>query len=369
MAASAHSIAAELPTIYPRGKTHPVSKDSSSLLNQLPCYSTTSASITLLRLAMRSFLDFLFNTMKHQTVSDTGQNGLGVNVALAHGKMDWLGNGSKWILVKKQLGASSISMDEPVPSVVDLSDQILVVLNHFRLGSVMCMGAMAGAYILTLFAIKYSERVTGLILISPICRAASWNEWFYNKIMSRLLYYCGMCDIIKELLIQRYFSKGVCGNLEVPESEMVRACRKLLGERDSINVWRYLRALDRRPDITKDLESLECKTIIFVGDHSPFHDEALHMSTKLGRDCSTLVEVHPCGSMVTVEQPHAMLIPLEYFLKGFGLYRSCQFNDSPRSPLDSCCIDPKLLYPEHMGLKLRPIKTRVSPLQPRANKS
>ncbi|XP_076946761.1 pollen-specific protein SF21-like isoform X1 [Bidens hawaiensis] len=91
----------------------------------------------------------------------------------------------------------------------------------------MCMGAMAGAYILTLFSIKYSERVTGLILVSPICRAATWNEWIYNKIMSNLLYYCGMCDLIKELLIYRYFSKGVCGDLQVPESEMVRACKKV----------------------------------------------------------------------------------------------------------------------------------------------
>ncbi|KAJ0799696.1 putative alpha/Beta hydrolase [Helianthus annuus] len=141
-----------------------------------------------------------------------------------------------------QSGAATISNDEPVLSVVDLCDQILVILNHFRLGSVMCMGAMAGAYILTLFSIKYSERVSGLILVSPICRAASWNEWFYNKFMSKLLQYCGMCDMLKELLIHRYFSKAVC---EVPESEIVRACRKFLDERDSINVRRYLQALDR----------------------------------------------------------------------------------------------------------------------------
>ena len=91
---------------------------------------------------------------------------------------------------------------------------MIFFLCFFRLGSVMCMGAMAGAYVLTLFAvwylikfsvninhelicsscltnylfiyfflqIKYSERVNGLILISPICREPSWNEWFYNKV-------------------------------------------------------------------------------------------------------------------------------------------------------------------------------------------
>ncbi|KAI3724817.1 hypothetical protein L1987_64584 [Smallanthus sonchifolius] len=267
-----------------------------------------------------------------------------------------------------ELGAASIGINDPV-SIEDLSDQILVVLNHFRLGSVMCMGAMAGAYILTLFSIKYRERVTGLILISPLCKAPSWNEWLYNKFISKLLYYYGMCDLVKELLIHRYFSKEVCGNLEVSESDMVLACRKLLNERDSINVWRYLQAIDRRPDISEDLESLECKTIIFVGDSSPFHDDALHMTAKLGRNCSALVEVHACGSMVTQEHPHAMFIPFENFLKGFGLHRPCRYSNSPRSPLGPCCIDPELLYPEKMGLKLRPIKIRVSPPQPRAHEN
>ncbi|KAK1418601.1 hypothetical protein QVD17_27746 [Tagetes erecta] len=268
-----------------------------------------------------------------------------------------------------EVGAASLGIDDSVPSIEDLCDQILVVLNYFRLGSVMCMGAMAGAYILTLFSIKYRERVTGLILISPLCRAPSWNEWLYNKFISKLLYYYGMCDLVKELLIHRYFSKEVCGNLDVPESDVVLACRKSLDERDSINVWRFLQAIDRRPDITNELESLECNTIIFLGDSSPFHDEALHMASKLGINCPALVEVHACGSMVTQEQPHAMLIPLENFLTGFGLYRPCRYSDNSRSPVGVCCIDPELLYPDKMGLKLKPIKIRASPIQPRAHKS
>jgi hypothetical protein len=72
------------------------------------------------------------------------------------------------------------------------------------------------------------------------------------------------------------------------------------------------------------------------------------------------MQVQACGSMVTEEQPHAMLIPMEFFLMGYGLYRPCHFSDSPRSPLSPSCISPELLSPESMGLKLKPIKTRVS---------
>ncbi|XP_073034454.1 protein NDL1-like [Primulina eburnea] len=259
-----------------------------------------------------------------------------------------------------ELGAAAVCSDDPVPSVDDLADQILEVLNYFRLGAVMCMGVMAGAYVLTLFAMKFRERVLGLILVSPLCKAPSWTEWLRNKVMSNLLYYYGMCGLLKEFLLHRYFSKEVRGGADVPESDIVQACRRLLDERQSINVLRFLQAIDRRPDLTDGLKTLKCRTLIFVGDNSPFHTESLYMTTKLDRRYSALVEVQACGSMVTEEQPHAMLVPMEYFLTGYGLYRPSQFSGSPRSPLSPSCIAPELLSPESMGLKLKPIKTRLS---------
>lgn len=83
-------------------------------------------------------------------------------------------------------------------------------------------------------------------------------------------------------------------------------------------------------------------------------------------DCNCNLQVQECGSMVTEEQPHAMLIPMEYFLMGYGLYRPNQFSGSPRSPLSPSCIAPELLSPESMGLKLKPIKTRIESKLPGA---
>ncbi|XP_031285244.1 protein NDL2 [Pistacia vera] len=258
-----------------------------------------------------------------------------------------------------ELGAVAISPDERVLSVDELADQIAEVLNYFGLGAVMCMGVTAGAYILTLFAIKYRQRVRGLILVSPLCKEPSWTEWFCNKVMSNLLYFYGMCGVAKELLLKRYFSKEVRGSALVPESDIVQECRRLLDERQTANVWHFLEAINRRQDLSERLRKLQCRSLIFVGENSPFHSEAVHMTSKIDRRYSALVEVQACGSMVTEEQPHAMLIPMEYFLMGYGLYRPT-LSVSPRSPLSPCCISPELLSPESMGLKLKPIKTRLS---------
>ncbi|KAE8687546.1 Pollen-specific protein SF21 [Hibiscus syriacus] len=115
-----------------------------------------------------------------------------------------------------ELGADPIYESTSPHSVDDLADQILEVLNFFGLGAVMCIGVTAGAYILTLFAMKYRDRVLGLILVSPLCRAPSWTEWFYNK---------------------------------------------LLDERHATNVMRFLQAINGRPDLTNGLKRLRCRTL------------------------------------------------------------------------------------------------------------
>ncbi|KAG0493909.1 hypothetical protein HPP92_004903 [Vanilla planifolia] len=259
-----------------------------------------------------------------------------------------------------ELGAAPISSNVPVASVDDLADQVAEILDFFGLTAVMCMGVTSGAYILTLFASKYRDRVLGLILVSPMCKTPSWTEWFYNKVISNLLYFYGMCGMVKGLLLQRYFSKELRGSSRVPESDVVQACRRILDERQNKNIWRFLQSMNQRRDLTEELKKLQCRMLIFVGDSSPFLSDARYMTSKLDGRYRALVEVQACGSLVTEEQPHAMLIPMEYFLMGYGLHRPSQFSSSPRSPLSPSCISPELFSPESMGVKLKPIKTRIS---------
>ncbi|KMZ73323.1 Pollen-specific protein SF21 [Zostera marina] len=262
-----------------------------------------------------------------------------------------------------EAGAAPICPDKPIPSVDDLADQVVDVLDFFGLGAVMCLGVTAGAYILSLFAMRYRERTIGLILVSPICKPSSWKEWFYNKVISNLIYFYGIFGFLKECLLRRYFSKEIRGGLNAHESEIVQTCRNLLDERQGPNVSRFIQSINGRYDISEGLAKLDRQTLIFVGEYSPFRSEALYMTSKLNKRYCALVEVQSCGSMVTEEQPDAMAIPLEYFLMSYGLYKPPQFisrNISPRSPLTPYCISPELLSPESMGLKLKPIRTRIS---------
>ncbi|XP_066335594.1 protein NDL2-like [Miscanthus floridulus] len=83
----------------------------------------------------------------------------------------------------------------------------------------------------------------------------------------------------------------VRGNGQDPESEIVQACRSLLDERQGTNVWRFLQAINRRHDLTESLKKLQCRTLIFVGENTQFHANAVHMTTKLDRRYCPLVEI------------------------------------------------------------------------------
>ncbi|KAH7294857.1 hypothetical protein KP509_27G022100 [Ceratopteris richardii] len=258
-----------------------------------------------------------------------------------------------------ELGAAALSSDEPIPSPDDLATQVMEVFDYFGLQNAICMGVMAGAYILSLFALKNRERVLGLILVSPICRAPSWTEWFLNKLVTNLLYFSGMSNIVKDAFLKRYFSQELVNS----DSDIVRACRRLLDERQCINVMRFLQCIHQRRDLTSRLKKLNCRILMFAGEHSPFYEEAIHMSKELDRRFTALVEVQACGSLVTEEQPHSMLIPIEFFLMGYGFYKPVRYSNNllcPTSPLSPPCISPELLSPESLGLKLKPIKTRVA---------
>uniref|UniRef100_A0A5B7AAI8 Putative pollen-specific protein SF21 n=1 Tax=Davidia involucrata TaxID=16924 RepID=A0A5B7AAI8_DAVIN len=265
-----------------------------------------------------------------------------------------------------ELGAAVISSEVPLLSVDDLADQVAEVLDFFGLKEVFCLGVTAGAYILTLFAMKYRERVLGLILVSPICKAPSWTEWLYNKVLLNLLYFYGMCGLLKECLLQRYFSKELRCGMHGAESDSIQACRRLLDERQSLNVMRFLQAMNERHDLTEDLKKLRCRTLIFVGENSPFHAESVYMNAVMDKRICAFVEVESCGSLVTEEHPYAMVIPIEFFLMGFGFYRQPHFaslsssGSNPASPSSHLCIAPELLSPESLGIKLKPIKTRAT---------
>jgi protein NDRG1 len=61
---------------------------------------------------------------------------------------------------------------------------LIIILDHLKIGQVVCLGEGAGANIVARFAMAHSSRCLGLCLIHPSGSTASISETFNNKIVN-----------------------------------------------------------------------------------------------------------------------------------------------------------------------------------------
>lgn len=68
------------------------------------------------------------------------------------------------------------------PSLQELAQELILVLNHFNLHEVTVLGEGAGANIASRFAIQYPNRCLGVCLIHPTGATASFFQVFKEKV-------------------------------------------------------------------------------------------------------------------------------------------------------------------------------------------
>ncbi|CAK9805166.1 Protein NDRG3 [Anthophora plagiata] len=89
----------------------------------------------------------------------------------------------------------------------ELAEQLLFVLGHFGLKSVIGFGVGAGANILARFALAHPEKVNALCLINCVSTQAGWIEWGYQKLNVRHLRSQGMTQGVLDYLMWHHFGR------------------------------------------------------------------------------------------------------------------------------------------------------------------
>lgn len=71
------------------------------------------------------------------------------------------------------------------PTMDELAAQLLFVLSHFGLKTIIGFGVGAGANILARFALNHSDKVGALCLINCSSTTSGWMEWGYQSFNAR----------------------------------------------------------------------------------------------------------------------------------------------------------------------------------------
>ncbi|XP_067211942.1 protein NDRG3 isoform X2 [Linepithema humile] len=228
--------------------------------------------------------------------------------------------------------ASTLPEDYVYPSMEELAEQLLFVLGHFGIKSVIGFGVGAGANILARFALTHPEKVHALCLINCVSTQAGWIEWGYQKLNVRHLRSQGMTQGVLDYLMWHHFGR----DSEERNHDLVQVYKNYFERRvNPTNLALFIDSYVRRTDlnITRELDptrkkeglTLSVPVMNITGALSPHVDDTVTLNGRLDPRNSSWMKISDCG-MVLEEQPGKVSEAFRLFLQGEGYV-------APLSPL------------------------------------
>jgi len=214
-------------------------------------------------------------------------------------------------------GAKDFPVGFVYPSMENLSDMIPKVFSYFGIKRAVCLGDGVGTNVFTRFARKNPSSVDALILVNPSVQYVGTLEWLGDKLSNIttsytdqiLNYHFSRPEIeLHQHLLEQHRTHY---NQFMNENNVLT----LLAEyerRDDISIYR---AVD--PNMLKDT-TLQCETMILVGDLSPSIDEAVETNSRLDPSKTNFVKMADAGGMILEEQVYRVAEAVIYFLQGLG---------------------------------------------------
>ncbi|KAL8181780.1 UNVERIFIED_CONTAM: Protein ndrg1, partial [Gekko kuhli] len=196
------------------------------------------------------------------------------------------------------------------------------------LKSVIGMGTGAGAYILTRFALNYPDMTEGLVLINVNPCAEGWMDWAATKIS-------GWTHAMPDLIISHLFGKDEIHN----NQDLINTYRRhIINDMNQNNLHLFVNSYSSRRDLEIErpvpgvnVVTLQCPTLLVVGDSSPAVDAVVDCNAKLDPTKTTLLKMADCGGLPQVSQPAKLAEAFKYFVQGMGYMPSASMTRLMRS--------------------------------------
>lgn len=186
------------------------------------------------------------------------------------------------------------------PDLMNLILGIEYILRDCGIRSFVGMGYGAGAYVLSMFALRNPDVVNGLILLNATADAASWTDYGYFTMAAVALKSSGLTQSPLDFL--RWYHCG-CLNENVETSDLVQSFDQRLFVQNPENLanwmFSYMKRksleLERGSDGDKDSRSnFRCPVLMIVGKDSPHVEQTRKMSAACDPRFATLLEIPDC---------------------------------------------------------------------------
>uniref|UniRef100_A0A0K8TQA3 Protein ndrg3-like isoform x2 n=1 Tax=Tabanus bromius TaxID=304241 RepID=A0A0K8TQA3_TABBR len=220
-------------------------------------------------------------------------------------------------------GASTLPEDYVYPTMDELSSQLLFVMSHFGLKSVIGFGVGAGANILARFALHNPDKMGALCLINCVSTASGWIEWGYQSFNARFLRTKGMTQSVVDYLMWHHFGR----NPEERNHDLVQMYKSHFERSvNPTNLAMLINSYIHRTDLNiartpsgspQSAATLKMPVINITGALSPHVDDTVTLNGRLDPTNSSWMKISDCA-MVLEEQPGKLAEAFRLFLQGEG---------------------------------------------------
>mmetsp|Transcript_30407 Transcript_30407/g.26824 ORF Transcript_30407/g.26824 Transcript_30407/m.26824 type:complete len:375 (+) Transcript_30407:87-1211(+) len=218
--------------------------------------------------------------------------------------------------IENEHGPSTIYNDDKVESfdLLELASQIEEIRSKLGIERFLAFGVGAASNIFTHYAMNYSDRLRGMVLVNGLGSIASWREWIFDQ----LLWGIGsksqfLVDSFQGSLLTRYFPK-------VQSQETYDYCLDQFDKIDAPSSIKYFRGFVRRTEFTeKQLARITCKTLIICGEYSRVKNETIAFQKMMPRQYTTFVLMSETGFLLTESCPQKLCSSIDLFVQSLGL--------------------------------------------------
>lgn len=267
------------------------------------------------------------NSVAILTVHDLGCDHTMYFDFVMHDQMTSIRGRTLWVHVDvpgQSHDAPDLPADYVYPTMQQIAQDLIHVLDDLKIRQVVCFGEGAGANILSRFSSMYQERVLGVVLLHCTGTTAGFMESIKDKVINWKLDHSGMNPTAEAyLVLHRFGSFSSHENKETLKTTVENYQETLRNQVNPKNLKKFVEAFLKRTSVTDGMKKIKCPILFVTGSKSIFHrtTHQLHEHMMKVADDKGRVELLQVGGCANVleERPEKFIESFQYFLQGLGL--------------------------------------------------
>ncbi|KAG1701409.1 hypothetical protein GQR58_004776 [Nymphon striatum] len=258
------------------------------------------------------------------TVHDMGSNHADFFPFLGHGSMKKIVEKSVFLHVDlpgQSNNESALSDDFKYPSLQQLGEDLISVVDHFKVKLVVGLGEGCGANILARFGMTHPDKILGLLLIHCTSTTAGIMEYFNDKVIKRRLSNVGMNPSADQYLVfHKYGSELEKAGSSEGREKLIKDYIDILHEKiNAKNLRLLVDAFLNRTDISAILkDTLKVDCLLITGLKASHLHTVDTMYNHMDHTKTQLMKISDVGDVLH-EAPEKLAQSLLLFVQGLGL--------------------------------------------------